>query len=198
MKSQCVGYIRVSSEDQNIDRQLDGILVDKLFIDKMTGSSRQRPQLQALMEYVRHGDTVIVHSLDRMARNLEDLLLIINQLNAKGVIFKSIKENLSLDGSSPSPMDKFLLHILGAVAEFNRSLIKEAQAEGIAKAKKQGKYKGRRPALDKKQLKELSIMLDQKNSSLENYRQMTLASIAEHFGVSLPTINRYVKKIQTK
>lgn len=79
----------------------------------MTGSSRQRPQLQALMEYVRHGDTVIVHSLDRMARNLEDLLLIINQLNAKGVIFKSIKENLSLDGSSPSLMDKFLLHILG-------------------------------------------------------------------------------------
>lgn len=89
-----------------------------------------------MLNYVRFGDTVIVHSLDRLARNLEDLLSIINQLHQKGVVFKSLKENLTLDGSKPSPMDKFLLHILGAVAEFNRSLIREAQREGIAKAKK--------------------------------------------------------------
>lgn len=196
-KTQTVGYIRVSSEDQNIDRQLDGIALDKVFIDKMTGSSKDRPQLKTMIEYVRYGDMVIVHSLDRMARNLGDLLEIIKTLNDKGVIFKSIKENLTLDGANPSPMDKFLLHILGAVAEFNRSLIREAQKEGIEKAKRKGRYKGRKPSLSKAQINDLKSMLEQKNSSIDNYKKITLDKLAKQFNVSLPTIKRYVKKIQT-
>lgn len=196
-KYQTVGYIRVSSTDQNTERQLDGITLDKVFTDKMTGSSRERPQLKAMIDYVRHSDTVIVHSLDRMARNLEDLLHIINQLHEKGVIFKSIKENLTLDGSQPSLMDKFLLHILGAVAEFNRSLIREAQREGIAKAKARGAYKGRKPALSKTQIKELEEIIEAKNSSIDEYKALTLPKIAEQFGMSLPTLNRYIAKIKS-
>lgn len=197
-KTQTVGYVRVSSHDQNTDRQLDGIALDRIFVDKITGSSKDRPQLTAMIEYVRFGDTVIVHSLDRMARNLEDLLLIIGQLNQKGVIFKSLKENLSFDGSRSNPMDKFLLHVLGAVAEFNRALIREAQKEGIAKAKQQGKYKGRKPSLTPEQLQELQQMLHHKNSSVEAYKQLSLSKIAEHFNVSLPTINRYVAKLKAE
>lgn len=196
-KYQTVGYIRVSSTDQNTERQLDGITLDKVFTDKMTGSSRERPQLKAMIDYVRHGDTVIVHSLDRMARNLEDLLNIINQLNEKGVIFKSLKENLVLDGSNPSPTDKSLLHILGAVVEFNRSLIREAQREGITKAKARGAYRGRKPTLDKTQLKELEAILKAKNNSVDEYKTLTLPKIAEQFGISLPTLNRYIAKIKS-
>lgn len=193
-KVQNIGYIRVSSADQNTDRQLDGVALDRVFIDKITGSTKQRPQLQELLNYVRYGDTVIVHSLDRMARNLEDLLNIINQLNKKGVIFKSLKESLTLDGSNPSPMDKFTLHIFGAVAEFNRALIREAQREGIEQAKKQGKFKGRKPALSKAQVKELQEIMNKKHSSVENYKAMPLSEVAKHFNVSLPTIKRYIKK----
>lgn len=198
-KNQTIGYIRVSSLDQNTERQLDGLDLDKVFTDKMTGSNRQRPQLEAMIDYVRHGDTVVVHSLDRMARNLEDLLSIINQLNEKGVIFKSLKENLTFDASSEkvNPMDKFTLHIFGAVAEFNRALIREAQKEGVIKAKKRGAYKGRKPAISKHQIKELEIILEKKNSSLEEYKKMTLPKIAEYFGVSLPTLHRYITKIKT-
>ena len=196
-KNQTIGYIRVSSLDQNTERQLDGLSLDKVFTDKTTGSNLDRPQLKAMIDYARHGDTVIVHSLDRMARNLEDLLNIINQLNEKGVIFKSLKENLVLDGSNPSPMDKFTLHIFGAVAEFNRALIREAQKEGVIKAKKRGAYKGRKPAISKHQIKELEIILEKKNSSLEEYKKMTLPKIAEYFGVSLPTLHRYIIKIKT-
>lgn len=196
-KNQTIGYIRVSSLDQKTDRQLDGLNLDKVFTDKTTGSNLDRPQLKAMIDYARHGDTVIVHSLDRMARNLEDLLNIINQLHEKGVIFKSIKENLTLDGSQPSPMDKFLLHILGAVAEFNRSLIREAQKEGIAKAKARGAYKGRKPALSKTQIKELETIIEAKNSSIDEYKTLTLPKIAEQFGISLPTLNRYIAKIKS-
>lgn len=195
-KNQTIGYIRVSSLDQKTDRQLDGLNLDKVFTDKTTGSNLDRPQLKAMIDYARHGDTVIVHSLDRMARNLEDLLNIINQLHEKGVIFKSIKENLTLDGSQPSPMDKFLLHILGAVAEFNRSLIREAQREGIAKAKARGAYKGRKKALTKAQIKELKEILELKNSSVEEYKKHPLLQVAKHFGVSLPTLNRYIATIK--
>lgn len=197
-KNQTIGYIRVSSLDQNTERQLDGLDLDKVFTDKMTGSNRQRPQLEAMIDYVRHGDTVVVHSLDRMARNLEDLLSIINQLNEKGVIFKSLKENLTFDASSEkvNPMDKFTLHIFGAVAEFNRALIREAQREGIANAKKKGAYKGRKKALNKAQIKELKEILELKNSSVEEYKKHPLPQVAKHFGVSLPTLNRYIATIK--
>ena len=103
-KSQAVGYVRVSSIDQNTDRQLDGLSLDRVFIDKITGSTKERPQLQQMLDYVRYGDMVIVHSLDRLARNFDDLLAIIKELNQKGVIFKSLQENLVLDSSKPGAL----------------------------------------------------------------------------------------------
>lgn len=193
-KSQTIGYIRVSSIDQNIDRQLNGIKTDKTFIDKMTGSTKERPELQNMIEYVRHGDTVIVHSLDRLARNLEDLTSIINALNKKGVIFKSLKENLTLDGVTNNPMDKLFLQIFGAIAEFNRSLIREAQREGIAKAKAKGVYKGRKSVLTPERIAKIEELLTQKNASIEAYKQISYQQIADTANISLPTLNRYLKK----
>lgn len=102
-KSQAVGYIRVSSIDQNTDRQLDGLSLDRVFIDKITGSTKERPQLQQMLDYVRYGDMVIVHSLDRLARNFDDLLAIIKELNQKGVIFKSLQENITINATGNSP-----------------------------------------------------------------------------------------------
>ena len=195
-KGQSVGYIRVSSVDQNTERQLDNLNLDKVFIDKMTGSTKDRPELQRMIEYVRQGDIVYVHSLDRLARNFDDLLDIINQLNQKGVIFKSLQGNITLDGVNNNPMDMLILHIFGGSGQFNRSLIREAQREGIAKAKAKGKYKGRKPALSNAQISELKALLAQKNSSVDNYKKITMSTLATHFNVSLPTIKRYVKHIK--
>ena len=197
-KVQVVGYVRVSSTDQNTDRQLDGIALDRIFTDKMTGSTKDRPQLKAMLDYVRYGDTVVVHSLDRLARSLEDLISIINQLNQKGVSFKSIKDNLTFDGINNSPMDKFFLHILGAVSELERALIRERQKEGIAKAKQRGVYKGRKPSLTPEKQAIIEERLAKKEKDLESYKAISYQSIANEIGVSLATLNRYLKKRQNK
>lgn len=197
-KVQVVGYVRVSSTDQNTDRQLDGIALDRIFTDKMTGSTKDRPQLKAMLDYVRYGDTVVVHSLDRLARSLEDLIFIINQLNQKGVSFKSIKDNLTFDGINNSPMDKFFLHILGAVSELERALIRERQKEGIAKAKQRGVYKGRKPSLTPEKQAIIEERLAKKEKDLESYKAISYQSIANEIGVSLATLNRYLKKRQNK
>lgn len=193
-KVQTVGYIRVSTAEQNTDRQLDGIMLDRVFVDKMTGSTKDRPQLNELLNYVRYGDTVIVHSLDRLARSLEDLISIINQLNKKGVIFKSIKDNLTFDGSNNSPMDKFFLHILGAVSELERALIRERQKEGIEKAKKRGVYKGRKSVLTADIIAQIENLLAERNSSVENYKTMSNTDIAKQVGISKSSLYRYLDK----
>lgn len=193
-KGQSVGYIRVSSIDQNTERQLDGIELDRVFIDKMTGATKERPELQRMLEYVRQGDTVYVHSLDRLARNFDDLLTIIKQLNEKGVIFKSLNENLTLDGLNNNPMDMLILHIFGAIAQFNRSLIREAQREGIAKAKKRGVYRGRQTVLTPERIKSIEELLNQKESSLDGYKKISYQKIADSVGISIATLNRYLEK----
>ncbi|STZ82920.1 recombinase family protein [Moraxella equi] len=197
-KVQTVGYVRVSSSDQNTDRQLDGVALDRVFTDKMTGSTKDRPQLKAMLDYVRYGDTVVVHSLDRLARSLEDLISIINQLNKKGVSFKSIKDNLTFDGVNNSPMDKFFLHILGAVSELERALIRERQKEGIAKAKQRGVYKGRKPSLTPEKQAIIEERLAQKEKDLQSYKSISYQSIADEIGVSLSTLNRYLAKRKKK
>lgn len=196
-KVQIVGYVRVSSIDQNTDRQLDGLKLDKIFIDKMSGKTKDRPELNRLLEYVRQGDTVVVHSLDRLARNLEDLISIINTLNKKGVIFQSLKENLKI-GATKNPMDTLILHIFGAVAEFNRALIRETQREGIAKAKLKGKYKGRKSVLTPEVKSKIDELVDKKNSSIDSYKQMSYKDIAKNVGISLPTLNRYLYEKKKK
>ncbi|OBX48341.1 recombinase family protein [Moraxella nonliquefaciens] len=193
-KSQAVGYIRVSSIDQNTDRQLDGLSLDRVFIDKITGSTKERPQLQQMLDYVRYGDMVIVHSLDRLARNFDDLLAIIKELNQKGVSFKSLQENITINATGNNPIDVLILHIFGAIAQFNRSLIREAQREGIAKAKARGVYKGRKPSLTSEKQAVIERRLAQKEKDLQSYKAISYQSIADEVGVSLATLNRYLVK----
>lgn len=143
-----IGYVRVSTEEQNTARQeelMKHLGVDKIYIDKISGKNTERPQLQQMLTYVREGDTVIVESISRFARNTKDLLELVEYLDNKEVKFISQKE--SLDTSTP--MGKFMLTIFGAMAELERDSIRQRQREGIEIAKQQGKYKGRPPkALD--------------------------------------------------
>ena len=183
MSGQDIGYIRVSSVEQNSDRQLDGIKLHKVFIDKCSGKDTNRPQLALLLEFVREGDTVYVHSMDRLARNLDDLRKLVGQLTTKKVKIKFIKESLIFTGED-SPMANLLLSVMGAFAEFERALIKERQKEGVAIAKKAGKYKGRSKCLTKEQTAEIKSMV------ANRYKK---ADIAKKFNVSRITIYRCIK-----
>ena len=145
MKRVCRHTLRVSSLDQNSTRQLQGIPLDKVFEDKCSGKDTQRPQFLACLNYLREDDTLHVHSLDRLARNVEDLLSTVRSLTEQGITVHFHKENLifSPKQGSEASISHLMLTILGAIAEFERSLIRERQREGIAMAKAAGKYKGR-------------------------------------------------------
>ena len=149
-----VGYRRVSSLDQSTERQLEGIQLDKVFTDKASGKDTARPQLQAALEFLRDGDLFLVHSMDRLARSVDDLRKIVLDLTMRGVHVQFVKENLTFTGED-SAMSNLLLSLLGAVAEFERSMIRERQREGIALAKKKGVYKGRKPSLSAVQIAEI-------------------------------------------
>jgi DNA invertase Pin-like site-specific DNA recombinase len=149
-----VGYIRVSTVDQNTERQLDGIDVERTFTEKASGKDTARPKLDEMIAFVREGDTVIVHSMDRLARNLDDLRRLVKALTGKRVRVEFVKESLTFTGED-SPMANLLLSVMGAFAEFERALILERQREGIAKAKRRGAYKGRKFALTAEQAREL-------------------------------------------
>lgn len=149
-----VGYIRVSTVDQNTVRQLDGVQRDKVFTDKASGADTNRPQLKAAMEYLRDGDVLVVHSMDRLARNITDLLHTVETLNGRGVVVEFVKESLTFTGDD-SAMSKLMLTIMGGVAEFERAMIRERQREGIAKAKQAGKYQGRKSAMTAAQLQSI-------------------------------------------
>lgn len=139
-----IGYIRVSTQEQNTIRQevmMEQLGVEELYIDKASGKNIDRPQLKKMMAYVRRGDTVIVESISRFARNTRDLLNLMEQLSAKGVEFVSKKEAID----TTTPTGKFMLTVFGAVAELEREYILQRQREGIEIAKQQGKYKGRKP-----------------------------------------------------
>src|SRR5277367_684838 len=116
-KGQRIGYIRVSSCDQNVDRQLEHLDVDRVFTDKASGKDTERPQLQAMVAYVREGDTIVVHSMDRLARNVDDLRRIVQQENRRGVCVQFVKENLTFTGED-APLANLMLSVLGAVAQF--------------------------------------------------------------------------------
>jgi DNA invertase Pin-like site-specific DNA recombinase len=144
--SKTVGYIRVSSLDQNTERQLDGLKLDKVFTDKASGKDTKRPQLKAALKYLRDGDKLIVHSLDTLARNLVDLKNIVSELTVRDVTVEFVKERLVFTNED-NAMSNLLLSVISAFAEFECSLIRERQREGIALAKKAGVYKGRKPSL---------------------------------------------------
>jgi DNA invertase Pin-like site-specific DNA recombinase len=149
IRHQQIGYIRVSSADQNTVRQLDNMELDVEFTDKCSGSTIKRPELKRLIEYARAVDTVHVHSIDRMARNLGDLIEIVRTLNDKGVSVKFYQENLLFAADNSNPMSELMLNLLGAVYQFERAMILERQRQGIAQAKADGKYKGRPRNIDK-------------------------------------------------
>jgi DNA invertase Pin-like site-specific DNA recombinase len=183
MIGQRIGYIRVSTLDQHVDRQLEGIEVDKTFIDKASGKDTKRPQLELLLSFVRTGDTVIVHSMDRLARNLDDLRRIVHTLTGRGVRIEFVKEHLSFTGED-SPMASLMLSVMGAFAEFERALIHERQREGIALAKQRGAYKGRKKSLSQAAVAQLRERLT---------TGISKAQAAREFGISRQTLYQYVR-----
>lgn len=184
-KGQVVGYRRVSSVDQNEARQLEGLELDKVFTDKASGKDVKRPQLERALEFLRDGDVLLVHSMDRLARNLDDLRRIVLTLTKRGVSVQFVKESLTFTGEE-NAMAQLLLSVMGAFAEFERSLIKERQREGIALAKKKGVYKGRKPSLSAEQAKEL-----RQRAAGENK-----AALAREFGISRAALYVYLAAAQ--
>jgi DNA invertase Pin-like site-specific DNA recombinase len=151
---QRIGYVRVSTLDQNEKRQLDGQVLDRVFTDKASGGDASRPELDELLRFARNGDTVVVHSMDRLARNLDDLRALVQGLTRKGVRVEFLKEQMVFTGED-SPMANLMLSVMGTFAEFERSLIRERQREGIALAKQRGAYKGRKKTLTPERAAEL-------------------------------------------
>jgi DNA invertase Pin-like site-specific DNA recombinase len=176
---QTVGYVRVSTVDQNTDRQLDRLDLDKIFTDKASGKDANRPQLQQCLGYVREGDTLVVHSMDRLARSLKDLLSTVDDLVAREVTVRFIKEGLEFSNDDANACNRLMLQMLGAVAEFERSLILERQREGIAIAKAKGVYKGRVPSLTDDQAAEVADRLASGESAV---------ALAREYGVSRATV----------
>jgi DNA invertase Pin-like site-specific DNA recombinase len=183
MPGQTVGYIRVSTIDQNIDRQLDGHQLDRTFTDRLSGKDTARPELEAMIRYVRAGDTVLVHSMDRLARNLDDLRRLVRELTGNGVKVRFLKEGLTFTGED-SPMATLLLSVMGGFAEFERALIRERQREGIAIAKTKGVYRGRKPALTLPQAQELRRRAASGESK---------SKLAREYGISRETAYVYLR-----
>ncbi|OGU16771.1 MAG: transposase [Geobacteraceae bacterium GWC2_53_11] len=153
MVGQRIGYIRVSSSDQNTERQLEGIELHRSFTDKVSGKSTDRPALQEMIRFLREGDLLFVHSMDRLARNLVDLRQMVKDLTSRGISVQFVKEGLTFTGDDGA-MSVLLLSVMGAVAEFERSIIRERQAEGIRIARQKGVYKGRKASLTNDQAAE--------------------------------------------
>jgi DNA invertase Pin-like site-specific DNA recombinase len=182
MKGQNVGYIRVSSVDQNTERQLDGVELDKIFTEKLSGKDTNRPELQRCLEHLREHDVLHVHSIDRLARNLKDLQTIVDEQNKKGVAVHFHKENLVFAGNA-SPMNTLMFQMLGAFAEFERTLIKERQREGIAAAKARGQKLGAPSKLNASQVEEIKMLVSCGNSK---------TTIAKQYGITTQTIYRMI------
>jgi DNA invertase Pin-like site-specific DNA recombinase len=176
-----VGYIRVSTLYQNTERQLDGVELDKTFTDKASSKDTKRPELQAAIEYLRDGDVLVVHSMDRLARNLDDFRRIVSELTGQGVVIEFTKERLTFT-SEDIALSKLLLSLMGAFAEFERSLLKERQREGIAVAKRTGVYKGRKPSLTPERVAELRTRVAGGEKR---------AALAREFGISRETTYGY-------
>jgi DNA invertase Pin-like site-specific DNA recombinase len=182
------GYIRVSSELQNTQRQLDGIQLDRRYEDKVSGKDANRPELQRLLTDAdllgQLKTTLYVHSMDRLARNAYDLRDIVRELTGKGVVVQFVKEGLTFTGED-SPMSNLLLAMLGSIAEFERSLIKERQLEGIAIAKREKRYKGRKPSLTDVQVADAKAKIADGTPK---------AQVARELGVSRETLYHYLRE----
>ncbi len=186
MSGQNIGYIRVSSIDQNPKRQLHDIQLDRIFTEKVSGKTIHRPELDCLLDFIREGDSLFVHSMDRLARNLDDLRHIVQDLTAKNISVTFVNENLAFTNEE-TPIALLLLSIMGSFAEFERSLIHERQREGIALAKKRGAYKGSKKRLNREQILEI---IQRVNSGEKK------APLAREFGISRETLYQYIRSEQ--
>jgi DNA invertase Pin-like site-specific DNA recombinase len=185
-KGQLVGYIRVSTEEQNTARQQEALAdfnLDKTFIDKASGKDTERPQLQAALAHLREGDTFIIYSMDRLSRSLTDLINTVKDLTAKGVKVQFIKEALTFTGDN-NPMANLLLGVMGSLAEWERAVIRERQLAGIAIAKTKGAYKGRKQALSNEEQTQLKTLAESGVSK---------SVLAQQFAVSRQTVYAYLK-----
>ncbi|WP_432212540.1 recombinase family protein [Pseudomonas aeruginosa] len=178
---QCSRLLKTTPE-----RQLEQIQVDKVFTDKASGKDTRRPELERLLAFVREGDTVVVHSMDRLARNLDDLRRLVQGLTQRGVRIEFLKEHLTFTGED-SPMANLMLSVMGAFAEFERALIRERQREGIALAKQRGAYRGRKKSLSSERIAEL-------RQRVEAGEQKT--KLAREFGISRETLYQYLRTDQ--
>jgi DNA invertase Pin-like site-specific DNA recombinase len=187
-----VGYKRVSTLEQNTQRQLEGVTLDKVFEDKLSGKDRERPQLQAAINFVREGDTLVIHSLDRLARNLVDLCQIVKELNGKGVTVSFQKEQLTFAAGKDDPFAtlQMQMQMLASFAQFERSLLLQRQREGIALAKAAGKYKGRKQTLTPAQVEELRARAALGAASK--------ADLAEEYHISRQTLYVYLRAAENK
>jgi DNA invertase Pin-like site-specific DNA recombinase len=183
-KGQRIGYIRISSEDQNPERQLEGESLDRVFVERASGKDTKRPKLQEMLDYAREGDVVVVHSMDRLARNVDDLRRLVQTLTSDGIGVEFRKENLTFTGNDSS-MSHLMLTVLGAVAQFERDLIRERQREGIALAKARGVYRGRNKKLSPERASELV----QRAAVLGQCK----ATLAREFGISRETLYQYLQ-----
>jgi DNA invertase Pin-like site-specific DNA recombinase len=183
MEGQRIGYVRVSTVDQNPARQLEQVPVARLFTDTASGKDTKRPALEALLAFVRTGDTVVVHSMDRLARNLDDLRRVVQTLTQRGVQITFVQEHLTFTGED-TPMAQLLLSVMGAFAEFERALLRERQREGIALAKQRGAYRGRKKALAPDQVTALRARAAAGEPK---------AHLARAFGISRETLYQYLR-----
>jgi len=183
MSGQRIGYVRVSTITQNTDRQLDGLDLDEIFEDMVSGKDMLRPQLEAMLKHVRKGDAVFVHSMDRLARNLDDLRKLVKDLTGRGVQIHFMKEQLTFSGEKNS-MAELLLNVMGAFAEFERALLLDRQREGIAIARQKGAFKGRKRKITDEQIAEIQARVAKGDKK---------AHIAADLGVSRETVYQYLK-----
>ncbi|HMG15528.1 MAG TPA: recombinase family protein [Saprospiraceae bacterium] len=186
MTGKKIAYIRVSTLDQNPERQLDGLEVDKKFIDYASGKDTNRPQLQQMLDYIREDDIIFVHSMDRMARNVKDLIHTIDLITSKKSTVFFVNENLKFSGDD-SPISRLILTVLGAIAEFQLAINKEAQREGIVLAKKAGKYKGRKRSLNEEKILLLKELIKTRNPKTQ---------IAKQLGIARLTLYKYLNEMK--
>lgn len=177
------GYKRVSTIVQSTERQLEGIKLDRIFEDKLSGKDRNRPQLELLLSILREGDTIHIHSMDRLARNTRDLLNLVEEITGKGckIIFHT--EHLTFEPNKTDPYQSLMMNVISAVAQLERSLILQRQKEGIVIAKSKGKYKGGKNKLSPKQVSELK----------ELSKTHSITSLAQQFKITRPTCYSYLK-----
>lgn len=180
-----VAYVRVSTVEQNEDRQIEALKkhdIEKWFTEKVSGKDTNRPQLQAMLDFVRQGDTVYIHDFSRLARSTKDLLAIVDTLTEKGVHLVSNKENID----SSTPTGKLMLTMIGAIAEFERQNLLERQKEGIAIAKRKGKFKGR-------QVKNIDEDTFNRVYKLYMERKISKTAMAKELEISRPTLDKLLK-----